>query len=422
MRRNLGLFLVFSAFLALVNNSLATPQSYAPAPKNYQELIEFLHFIEKSELAMPYAQSLFSEKNYWQSLDLIELFPSDDHYLWLWQAALATNEAHVYQNFLAYDPDGALTPFAVHQLYQLAKDQDTIEAYQAFMQAHPNAPESLLALEQAIALTFARAKNQAEAQQQPEFLEKFAAAFPWSPLAQQALDLAKNQYQQSISEEIAAIDALKEGFSDLLARKETVARKIYNEARRLEKQAGSVAPNEAAAAIAWQTQHYQAERRYSLLDNLFPESKVVSEMLDLEELRAFRAEMRQAFADMKNHQDEQFAAVAEQINTMTTVLQQSIAEEAEKTRNLVQEEANKTRAVVREESSRLSSQFASYEQQMQTLISQQRTENTLRSVSAGTQLLSGGLRLLGTAAAFSNPVSAFVSVGVMALGVLSTSF
>lgn len=71
---------------------------------------------------------------------------------------------------------------------------------------------------------------------------------------------------------------------------------------------------------------------------------------------------------------------------MTAVLQRAIAEEGEKTRNLVQEEANKTRTVVREESQRLSEQFATYKQEIQTLIDQQRTENALRSVSAGAQL------------------------------------
>ncbi len=232
------------------------------------------------------------------------------------------NTERGYDDFIKLSGQSVLAFKAIADEFQLFTNTDTISEYRRFMDKFPNTPEAAEAMNRIQEIAFARAKEENTSL----IFDRFLIAFPHAPQAEQAKKLACDAEQRELETEIGDSTGLVSfGGASAHEKRETAARRIYNEARIAEKKRELL---------------HIAARKYDLLQSLFKDTKAFTDLLDRQEEQAWRQEVKdyneQIVSEVRSvkgavqQQNEvlakTFQAMEEEIRTIRASVSQTQAE------------------------------------------------------------------------------------------------
>jgi hypothetical protein len=286
-----------------------------------EEIVTGLEALGDLEAAWPLALNLAQQRNdysTWRKLaeKYAKYDPDDQAYVAAWNAARGVNTVMVYQDFLSLRQPSPYNALAVHRIFELKQELDTIQGYLDFIKAFPNSVEAVAAMLRIHEIAFERA-GEADS---PEVYDTFVKTFPEAKQVPQAIEQAYQAELRALKEEA------EPGLFDLAARfysdehRERIARRVYNEGRVAEQ-----ADDEPVM-----------DRKYRLLGNeLFRDTQTFTAMLDRDERLAHQQRMAQ-------HQER----IQGGLNTLREAL---VAE--------LQLQGNKLEAAILEHNRRIKRQF-----------------------------------------------------------------
>lgn len=242
-----------------------------------EEIVTGLEALGDLEAAWPLALNLAQQRNdygTWRKLaeKYAKYDPDDQAYVTAWNAAREVDTVMVYQDFLSLRQPSPYNALAVHRIFELKQELDTIQGYLDFIKAFPNSVEAVAAMLRIHEIAFDRAKEA----DSPEVYDAFVKTFPEAKQAPQAIELAFQAELRALKEET------EPGLFDLAARfysdehRERIARRVYNEGRVTEQ-----AKDELVM-----------DRKYRLLgEELFRDTETFTAMLDRDERLAHQQRM-----------------------------------------------------------------------------------------------------------------------------------
>jgi hypothetical protein len=263
-------------------------------------ILQQLETLNKRKLAFPIAYQLaLKQDNYEVWHGLAKKYENIDTqyaaYFQTWKKAYQINTQETYEQFLELRPNSLFNVLVIHQIFELVKAKNSIEEYTKFIEKFgekfPAAIEFVDAFNRIQELSFEKAKQMNSV----EILYEFIKTFPNSPLLEEAIKMLSELEKNNLEKEI------KDKSPDQL---ETIARKLYNEARKIEKESLML-----------------AAPKYSLLNlPVFNVTKTVSEMLDREERKIFEAKLLQELRSIKTSIDDMKATIVDAIKEQSKLL------------------------------------------------------------------------------------------------------
>lgn len=267
---------------------------------NNQIILQQLETLGKHKLAFPIAYQLaLKQDNYEVWHGLAKKYENIDtqfaSYLQAWKKAEQINTQETYEKFLELRPNSLFNSLAIHRLFELVKAKNSIEEYAKFIEKFgeqfPVAIEFIDAFNKIQELSFEKAKQVNTV----EIFDDFIKTFPNSPLLEEAIKVLSELEKNNLEKEI-------KGKSP--EQLETIARKLYNEARKIEKESLIL-----------------AAPKYSLLNlPVFNVTKTVTEMLDREERKIFEAKLLQELGSIKTSIDDMKATIVDAIKEQSKLL------------------------------------------------------------------------------------------------------
>lgn len=261
-----------------------------------QETLLILQGLEEWEAAYPFAYQQAKQQNDYQALKqtFIQYQNYDKEnkvYISLWVKTYQLDNNEIYQDFIQLNPDSHLNNLAIHRLY--LKTENTIEDYLDFIKTYPNSIEAIQALLKIHQLAFEKAKKV----NYPEYYDEFVETFKGAEQSQNAIMLAFKAEQKAVEQRLLQED------------KESVARRLFNQARIAERHGDLL----------------QANRKYQLLEQeIFFDTKVYTEYLDREERLIFQQlvlKQQQEINDNIIHlQDNVIASIQHQTQSLFQIL------------------------------------------------------------------------------------------------------
>ena len=224
-----------------------------------------------------------------------------------WRRAVALNSEGVYRDFLTLDPDSPDNALAMHAIFRLRGELDTIEGYRSFIADFPNSVEAVQALLRIHEIAWSRARKA----DRPEVYDAFVHDFPGAKQTPDAIEAAFQAERRAIEEELSAelLGVKLPYFSD--EKRERIARRLFNEARMAEKA----------------HQDLVADRKYRLLGlDLFRDTRAYTELLDREERLAWRTHLKEHQARVESATAQLESALVNALDTQTHRLEDAITE------------------------------------------------------------------------------------------------
>jgi hypothetical protein len=212
-------------------------------------------------------------------LTFLEQFKSLDYrqavYSRAWELLRATDNQFLLEKFVQLEPQGVFIFPAISLLFHnFYKKQNTISAYHEFINSYPNSPQAILALEEVYRLEFEQTKKENTV----AAYDVYCKNFPYSSYYKQAYDSGKAIEGENLEKEVKG--GFLSWFSDQQQKKETVARRVYNEMR-------------MANADGF---NFLVQRKYEFMNEKFNDTKAFSEMLDRQETREFNIYIKESIA------------------------------------------------------------------------------------------------------------------------------
>jgi len=265
-----------------------------------QMILQKLETQGKRELAFPLAYQLASkQENYDVWYDLAKKYEDLDKqhaaYLQAWKKAYQINTLETYEKFLELRPNSMFNLMAIHQIFELVKAKNSIEEYAKFIEKFgekfPVAIEFIDAFNKIQELSFEKAKQINTV----DVLYDFIKTFPNSPLLEEAVKVLSELEKNNLEKEI------KDKTPEQL---EIIARKLYNEARKIEEESLIL-----------------AAPKYSLLNlPIFNVTKPVTEMLDRKERKIFEEKLLQELGSIKTSIDDMKVTIVEALKEQSKLL------------------------------------------------------------------------------------------------------
>lgn len=142
------------------------------------DIVQGLEALGDLEATYPLAVQLAQQQNdYKRWRDVAQKYRQYDTdsqaYLSAWDAVKALNLEKAYRDFLTLRLQSPLNAQAVHAMFQLFRELDTIQGYMRFMANFPNTLEAVQALLRIYEIAFQRAKEK----HQPEVYDAFVQTF-----------------------------------------------------------------------------------------------------------------------------------------------------------------------------------------------------------------------------------------------------
>ncbi|MBF0229690.1 MAG: hypothetical protein HQK63_08905 [Desulfamplus sp.] len=265
------------AILGVAAVMIFYPYPFSLFAIDLEKAVEMLEASEDFETAEPLAFKLTQEKNeHYYRIAFLKNYPSSEFaeivYMQTWKDVKDSGNMAKLQSFVKVMPNGEHSMEALDILFSLYQQENTILGYQDYIKAFPNSPQAVSALEGIYRLAFERAKTQADKLKSVAFFDEYIRTFPTSPYIEEAVSKAEAMEYESIQETIDSF-TVKNVFSSKQEQKEAVARKLYNEMRKWQKQ----------------NQLLIGQRKYNLLrKDIFVDTTAYTEMMDREETIAFR--------------------------------------------------------------------------------------------------------------------------------------
>ncbi len=248
-------------------------------------------------------------------------------YLQTWADVKDSGNTAKLQSFVKAAPFGEYALEALDRLFALYKTENTILGYQAYIEAFPNSPRAVDALQGIFRVAFERASKHADKLNSVKFFDEYIRTFPTSPQVEAANRKAGEMEYQAIEE---TLDKFSIGnlFSSKQGQKETIARKLYNEMRFWKRQ----------------NQLLISQRKYSLLQkNLFIDTEAYTEMMDREEtiefrksVVAFQEQTTRNLEELNRLYQEESRRIVETIRREARLTRKAISEQGEKARQGMQ--------------------------------------------------------------------------------------
>jgi len=298
------LFIVISATLFLSSSAFAELDDF--------DVAETLLMQGKAKLAYPLATAHAKNLNSYESYrTFVRKFPDAPRTPEMLQSAFEKvkdiNTEAGYDDFIRIAAQSVLAFRAIEAQFRLFRDIDTIGEYRRFISKFPNTPEAAEAMTRIQEIAFTRAKEENTS----AIFDRFIIAFPHAPQTEQARKLAYQAEQRELDTELGeGVQRTSLGGGSPQEKRETAARRIYNEARMAEKKRELL---------------YIAERKYELLQSMFRDTKAFTDLLDRQEQQAYRQEVKayneqiiSEVRSVKGAVKEQTTAVAAAFRDMET--------------------------------------------------------------------------------------------------------
>ncbi len=233
-----------------------------------QEIVKGLEALGDYRAAYPMAVTVAEQQGGYQSWrDVAAKYAKFDQsyhaYRRAWEEAHRAHRPATYKDFMTLRPDSPLNALAVHGLYQVAHDIDTIQAYREFMDGYPNAVEAAAALLRIHEIAFDRSRQE----NRVEVYDAFIETFPLAKQVSEAVRYADEVERKAINAEL--------GWGAGYDKRDQMAHRLFNEARKIERD----------------DHRLSAARHYRVLEEMFVDTRAVTEMLDRAERLEFQKEM-----------------------------------------------------------------------------------------------------------------------------------
>lgn len=240
---------------------------------NLEKALKMLEATGDYETAEPIAFNLTQKKKeFFYYIHFLKQYPYSDFtdtvYEQTWKFVKNKSNKKMFTSIIKVRPKGKYSYDALIKLFELYKKENLIVGYQEFMKNFPNAPQAIKALKSIHKLGFQRAVKLNTVKGYDTYILNFKGSTYIEKAKQKAKDLEVDKIHNELNDKLSL-----SYWTSGQERKESVARKLYNEMRKAEKYDNTLL----------------FERNYYLLEqNLFLNTKVVTEALDREELIDFR--------------------------------------------------------------------------------------------------------------------------------------
>lgn len=307
------------------------------------------------EAAEPVAFKLTQKKKeHYYRIEFLRKYPQSDFsevvYLQTWRDIRNAGNMSKLRSFIKTQPSGPYSLDALDKLLDLYQEENTILGYREFLKNFPNSPQAPQALEGIFKLAFERATKHADKLKSVTIYDEYIHTFPTSPYLPAVIKRAEELEYQSIVETLGELK-LEKSFSDRQQQKETIARKLYNEMRQLQRNGDVII----------------SQRKYNILQNeLFIDTVVLTELMDREETQAYRKAIltfqknaEQKLVDLQTIYREESDKIRQIIASQEKMTRQTIASQEERTRQTIASQGSKTRSDIAYLGSQV--QYLSYE-------------------------------------------------------------
>lgn len=314
-------------------------------PANALELERAVEMLEASgdfETAEPVAFKLSQQKKeLYYYIEFLRKYPNSDFadivYQQTWALVEHSGNAAMLQSFVKAKPRGKHSLTALDKLFALYQQENSILAYQDYLKAFPNSPKAVNALEGIFKLAYERVSQVDDQQQTLSFLDEYIRTFPSSPYVKQANEKAEILERELLQQALDSF-SLNGLFTSKQAKKDTLARELYNKMRFWQKQ----------------DQSLLAERKYRLLQGqLFIDTEAYTEMMDRDETLAFRASLsdyqqqtQQRLDQLNQLYQQESQRIVASIQAEAGATRQTIKQQAEQTRQTIADQAGQTRETI----------------------------------------------------------------------------
>ena len=294
-----------------------------------EKAIMMLEAMGDYDTAEPIAFKLTQQKK--RHHDRIEFLKKYGHsefvgivYQQSWKAISVAENTAMLRSFIKVRPNGVYSQVALDQLLVLYQQENTILGYQELIKAFPNTAQAAKALNAIYKLAYERAQKHANDDQNVKIYDAYIQTFPASPYLKEVVKKAETLEYQSISDTLNGF-SISNLFSDKQQQKETLARKLYNEHRRLQQKG----------------QWLIAQRKYNLLQKTdFVDTKAYTEMMDRQETQDFRQALfsyqqqtNQQLENLKHIYQEESQRIIQTIEQQAQLTRQAIVEQGRRNRH-----------------------------------------------------------------------------------------
>ena len=283
---------------------------------NLEKALKMLEAVQDYETAEPIAFSLTQKKKEaYYYIHFLKQYPYSDFtetvYTQAWVLVKDKANKRLYTSFIKVRPKGEYAYDALDKLFNLYQQENLITGYQGFIKNFPNAPQAISALKAIHLLGFQRAIKNNTVSGYDAYILGFKNSIHSEEAIQKAKSLALSQLDNSLNSKLSLAY-----WTNKQEQKEMKARKLYNEMRQAEKN----------------NQILLLDRNYFLLkQTLFLNTKVVTEVMDREELLAFRQILIKAQTGIQQKMGQ---------------LGQLFKQESQRIQQVIKQEASRTRATI----------------------------------------------------------------------------
>jgi len=248
-----------------------------------QMILEQLEQMGKKESAFPLAYQLAQKQNNYDNWHIVAKKYEDlDQYyiayLQTWKKAKQINTQETYEKFLELRPHSMFNLWVISQIFELVKAKNSIEEYAKFIEKFGEKFPSIEVIEafyKIQELSFEKAKQINTV----EIFDAFIQTFPDAPQTKEVIELAFNLAKRNLEQE-----TMQKTPEEL----ENMARILFNEARKMQKTLGCASIQTEESKECNYSLFISVERKYQLLNlPIFNVTKTVTEALDREERLAF---------------------------------------------------------------------------------------------------------------------------------------
>lgn len=251
------------------------------------ELIEKVRLLESAghyDLAEPLRFKFTQQnKSFSNAIEFIRTYPQSEYtdlvYEQAWDYANNSQNKAILTSFIKSLPNGGSSFSALSQLFSLYEKLDVVQGYTEFLNSFPNSPMAITAIDRIHFLAFEKAKMLNTEQAYDEYLKSFRNSKYFGAALERTVNLALNRHIGNTKNVVIVSHS----------RKESEARLIYNSLRKAEKRKET-----------WLVDKYNR----IINDEYFYDTKVLTELMDREELLTFRNKQIDSQIEMSNKIEE----------------------------------------------------------------------------------------------------------------------
>lgn len=172
---------------------------------DYDKIVQGFEELGEHDAAYPFAYDMARQQNTYQAWrDVAAKYTNIDSkaFMQAWKHADEQKDKSTYEDFLKIRPNSRLNLHAIHAIFELTKNLNTIADYQRFMEEFPDTVESVVALLEIHKLAFERAKQDGNSLT----YDAFVTTFPGAKKIPDAIDFAYKAEEKEIKTELKALE------------------------------------------------------------------------------------------------------------------------------------------------------------------------------------------------------------------------